>query len=214
MKKNPISVAFMPDYIVTALKAKGIGLEDIDALASGCYDHTKENKDIINYRTERDKVERLNDILSKNISKNDIVDMILANRLLTTHLLSKYFWEVRNNAGVSQYIRSELPRLTDWMDSQEKLNEFKLLYADKNINIEAINMSKDNNEENVWEFKQTENTLFVVLRSGFTNFIVYPGLEKFKDDFIMLIVNYMFKVYGEQETTRNGVFQTFIKKIK
>lgn len=190
---NNISLVFIPDYLVPTFKSVGLSLENIDQV----FNRSGNNDDKLKIKT-----------ILERISKRDITDLSIANKLCNGHFLGAYNTRYSSTDTVSKFIDSLQDELGQWINKDDQ--EFKdfINYYSDNSNI----MSGDN-VTLTFDLVTHSNTLFVVLHKGFTNFISYNNLE-FIEQFNNLLFKHLLINFGENVVYNNSfLFKSFLKQI-
>lgn len=215
-KHKKFSVVFIPDYLVTTLETKGKSLRDIDSIVGKI--GTSEliyTRDVTSRTLENENIRVLNEWFIKNMSKMDILDLITANDIFFENILDirrvRYKNENDRHIGTFNYVYNALPEALHYnLDSKQKLDLISH-YQNKDVDLNTIIMSRDTNTDSVvWSMVVTENTLFIVMHPGFSNFIVYNNL-KFKEYFVTRLVDCLFKMFGEDAVVNHRIFKSFIR---
>jgi len=188
MTRNNIqkSVVLMPAYLVQALKANGMMLNDLEQMMI----------------TEEVPTVRLS-----KLSKYDLVDMYTANSKLISKLIPNYR-SYGKSAG-HEYMEY---KLWSYLYDTVSLDKNKL-YTELISNLKdtsSILMSDGNDER--YSFDKQEQTLFVILHSGFSD-IVTGRDNSLRETFVRELVDEMFKVYGERAVINNGIVRSFISGV-
>lgn len=191
---KPISIAMIPDYLAKTLPAVGITFEQLDKLTS--VEKAYENKDL------------LNTMFLDKVSRTDIQDLILANIMLNDHILPSRDG-IYLDKGLNKYIVDDLKYAAD-LYTTYTINDFITSYSSKDVDINTIIVSEDDNHKQVFEFRITDNTVFVILHSGFTNFLVYNSNE-FKVYFLNKLMDCVFNAFGEETVYQTALFKCFIR---
>lgn len=200
-KQRSLSVVAVPDYLVTTLKAHGITLEYIDSTVGN-------NGDLI---------VSLTDELKNKLSLNDIMDLDVCNNILNKNifLTNKVAHDKNIPKAGSDELIDMLPYTTNVLVVNNGLNEnarknIISLYCNKDIDTEAILLSKNKSEiDKVCSFVKTDDTLFIIYHSGFTNFLVYGG--EFKNLISKYIIDTMVSGYGEDRAVTSSIFRSFLR---
>jgi hypothetical protein len=201
MSIKPFSIVMMPDYLSnTTLPAAGITLEVLD-------------KSVGNFTTGegRDRYPYLNKVFSEKISTNDISDLLAANKLLTSYLLPQVDkMEYRGElSGVGSYIVDELKYATSIYNNID-VNDFIRLYSNPKIDLNTIIMNGDNDHKGIFEFQVTDNTVFIILHSGFTNFILF-NISSFKPYFLNRLMSCLVNAFGEETVLNSNFLKSYIR---
>lgn len=218
-----VSVAFIPDYVVKTLESRGMTLLMLDGMI-GTY---KKNMDPNYWKSGssvsvRDIDNGILDTFRKwidaNISKNDIKDIMIANSVLNKLLYTDNYhsFDGGNDRkfGTELIFCSELYGVVSSSSTKDEEADFISLYSNPEIDINTIIMSRDKNVENtLWSTVVTENTIFIVLHSGFTNFMTYNNLE-FRKHFASCVLDYIVKYFNEDTAVKGRVFKSFIRLFK
>jgi hypothetical protein len=196
---KPVSVAMIPDYLAKTLPAVGITFEQLDKITS------VETSTLSN----NENVKLLNAMFLDRVSKADLIDLKLANIMLRDHILpSKSDYSVRDR-GLGMYITDELSYAAELYTSYS-INDFITFYSNRDVDINAIILSEDDSYKKVFEFQVTDNTVFVILHSGFTNFLVYNS-NAFKVYFLNKLMDCVFNAFGEETVYQTDLFKSFIR---
>lgn len=216
------SVVIVPDYLVTTLAAKGMTLQELD-MHRGVGFHVSANGGTTNYndlnKDKRNTSINLREWLIKNISKNDIADLVAANDIFTKYLLpiDKLITlkPSQNFSGVGSLVRNELlediPFAQGYDLVNSRLSELIYHYRNKEIDLQHIIMSRDKNTDNtVWSTEVCDNTLFVIMHSGFTEFIDSLNKE-FPNYFVERLIDCLITAFGEPAVTNSMYFKSFTR---
>jgi hypothetical protein len=216
------SVVLVPDYLVTTLAAKGMTLQEIDMHRGVGFNintsGSNTNFNILN-RDKQNNAINLRDWLIKNISKNDLIDLVAANEFFIRYLLpidkSTILKPSQNLYGVDKLIKNELldtdqcTQGYDLIDS--RVHELIYHYRNKNIDLQNIIMSRDKNTvDTVWTTVVCDNTLFVIMHSGFTEFVDSINIQ-YQYYFVERIIDCLFKEFGEHAVINSMYFKSFIR---
>jgi len=181
------SVVLIPDWVESSLMAN-----DIDLRKLAEYGHAGAYNEFIK--------------LASGVSVYDLAELYVANDKLYRKLFGAY-----NTDTMGQFININI-----WSYVTNKLNvdkENDKLYIDllNNLNNGTILVS-DTNVVNkpTYSFKQHDNTLFVVLHNGFSNFAV-TGKEVNKDIFIRDLIDKMFEIFGEYDAVTHSITEKYVR---
>jgi hypothetical protein len=152
---------------------------------------------MLNYKNIELSIKDLNhayDFLKDDINKQDIKDFLVCNRLLhenlTNCLNSVYLENITYNK----------------QDEQDIINLFS------NSDITNINMSTDNNrDKGIWSLVPKDDFVFIVIHSGFTNYILHNNLVNFKRLFFKELIDYVYRYYGESKLVNSYFFNVLFK---
>lgn len=201
-KAQKVNVVAIPDYLIISLKANGLTLDHIDSSVGR----------LTNY--DVNKIQVLRDTFKDKLSLSDIADLVVCNNILNENIFRTSEIAYRKYedrlAGTEDFIKD-----LEYLVNENGLNEdarknIISLYCDKDKDVDTIILSKDKSEiEKICSFVQTDDTLFVVAHSGFTNFIVYGG--EFKKLISKYIIDKLILVYGEDRAVLSNVFKSFLR---
>jgi len=169
---------YIPDYIVKTLELYDFSLEKLyDIIA---------NETIVKDDVVIDK-------LLTMLTKSDIGVLVQLNKRMNK------FLKITNG-------RVALGSLMDTFFSFDynylKDNEILELFNSKKINLL---MSNENNDS--YTFKTIGNTIFVVVHTGFTDFIIYNDLLV-KNKYVQDLLDYMINVFGE-DVVKEEIFRLY-----
>lgn len=123
---------------------------------------------------------------------SDVYDMYVANYMVIRNLFTT--------------INSRIPLLFDlksyiYMDREQ--------YIKKEIDL--INLLSISNNEfiNTFNLIYSNNTIYVILKEGFTNFIKFNN-QNDKEYFIRSLTNFMFKHFSSKDVFSSVYFKTFL----
>lgn len=216
MSLHKFSIVMVPDYLIKTFEASNITLEVLDKAFS--------NYEVVKLRDNTN--EYIDRLFKEKVSKNDIIDLLMANRLLNSHLLPEVVGEpleVKSNTGevlkqpdfngLAGFIKNDLSfYMGITYDMYKYESEFISLYMNNKININTIIMNEDNDSyKQLFELKVTDNTVYVILHSGFTNFIPYSVYE-FKSYFLKKLMNCVVNAFGEETVFNSGFFKSYLRK--
>lgn len=183
--KRSLNIIGVPDYILRAFNSKGTDfnkfVNEIEALI------IKDNKEtnLLNYFKE-------------NLSKYDVSDFLVFNSILEDNLELPVLF---NSEIVKNIVRPD-----ELVDANARIIN---LYNNDTINIENIIMSKINNNNKLpFSLKSSNNCLFIIPQSGFTNFIV-KNVKEFKLFTLNVILIWLKNNFGDELTYSNKLFKTF-----
>lgn len=187
-KVKNVSIVFIPDYLVKTLESRNITLDILDKYIS--------NFDINNINV-------INKILTDNIAIYDLHDLIDFNIMLNNKLL---------NSSNNNYVTNDLLLHSNYIITDANTNHDLIeLYHDPKIDVRSIIVSRNNIAlDTVCNMAHTDNTVFIILRNGFTNFMIY-NIKGFKEIFLANVVDFIHKVYGEDVLNNSTIFNTYIR---
>jgi len=180
-------VVFIPKYIVDALNNSGLTLDMLDRKFNSI---NKGNK-IINI-----------DELIGDLSNYDFKTWVNLDSYLTYKLFKNI--DFRKQDNLSKTIFWSFIPDNNRLSEVETLN----LFYSKNLNLLLSNV----NNEKTYSLEVTDNNIFVVVHSGFTDMVIDNDL-KGKKEFLTNLMNKMFDFYGEEEMLQNVFFKSFILSI-
>jgi len=203
LKKN-FSVVLVPDYLVKTMKSANIALDTLDQHLGNA-----RTQDWMASDADRNKCSEMTETFRKKFSKNDLHDLIAANEVLYKYIIGEGYLDMAY--GVNYFVGDYLKYgLGLWEKEGEVfIKSFINLYCD-NKNKDTIIMNEDNK---LFNYYITDNTVYVILHDGFTNFIVYNNLE-FKNFFIFNLMSCLFKTFGEDTLYAHPLFKSFMNFIK
>lgn len=183
MIKNKHSIVFIPHYFIPLLEANGMSLDTLDKLV---FD-TNNSKDIS---------KKLNDISKYDLSTLYILNAGIRKRLnmntYPLHGLAAYIDESLYGE-IYPYVHNER--------NEALVNAFNTLRDTDSILV------SDN--KNAYSFDARDNTLFVILHSGFEN-TVAPTSQSLRRAFVKDLTNKMFTAYGETIASNSNVISAVI----
>jgi len=189
------NVIFLPNYIVSVLRAHNMTLSDFE--------------NIMIY--SNNKPELTKTLLDK-MSKYDLMDFYVSNMVLNNALLGEDNHGSFHNAikwDISDIINDELQvdnlKTTPYTVMRERYKDVINNLSD----TECILMSS-NNENETFTFETSEQTLFVILHNGFTDLTVKSN-RTVLHDFMRVLVNKMFNVFGDEHTMSHSLFKAYLK---
>ena len=183
------NVIFLPNYTVANLLANDITLSDFE--------------NALLYATEGYR--NLKTILEK-VSKYDIADMYVCNMVLNNSAFGEDSHGSMHDAikwGIPNFLESEL-----YMSYKELTSRYKDVINNL-LSKECILLS-DNDEKVNYTFDVQENTIFVIIHNGFTDLVV-RGNSEMKHEFMHVLINKMFNVFGEEQTLAHSYTKAFLK---
>lgn len=192
---KPISVVLIPDYLAKTLPAVGITFEQLDKTTSF---------------GDTNSFNFLNKMFTERVSKADIKDLLVANYLLRDMIMPNIDGDSYNDRGVFRYIVNEL-RYAAELYSIYPFQDFIFTYSNADVDINTIIVSEDDIHKQVFEFRVTDNTVFVILHSGFTNFLVHNSID-FKQYFLSKLMDCTFNAFGEESVYQTTFFKSFIRQ--
>lgn len=199
---NSVNVVAIPDYLITSLQANGVSLDYLDSMVGK----------LDNYSDP--KVKELMDNLRDKLSLNDIADLAVTNEILNEKIfkVSDIVYKDMDSrrTGTEDFVKDLAYLAMEKGLIEDARKNVISLYCEKDIETDTIILSKDKSEiDKICSFVQTDDTLFVVVHSGFTNFLVYGG--EFKKLISKYIIDKLFLGYGEDRTVKSNVFKSFLR---
>jgi len=189
------NVIFLPNYIVSALKAHNMTLSDFE--------------NIMIYSV--DKPELIKTLLDK-MSKYDLMDFYVSNMVLNNALFGE-----DSHGSFHDAIKWEIPAIIEKELHVNRLkttpyNEMRERYKDviNNLSDSKCILMSSNNENEPFTFETSEQTLFVILHNGFTDLTV-KGNRTVLHDFMRVLVNKMFNVFGDEHTMSHSLYKAYLK---
>lgn len=175
---------FIPDYIVSALQSRGVTLVELEGIIK---------EDVTRYMNGADNSGLLETYLKSKLSIMDIKDLLIYN----TYTLLKLTTDPQ---GTYNYITNSLRNIA--YDDKEKLNTLQALYN---------NMS--NNDTNLYDFHLGADCIFVILHSGFSNYIINNTSSDVVEVFRKL-VNKIVSSYGEARLVPSNFFKLYLNSLR
>lgn len=203
-RQTKLSVIAVPDYLITSLQANGMTLDYIDSTV-GKLDGYEVHK----------HGHLVNEIMNK-LSLNDIADLTVCNEILNNNVFQTNEIVYRSSEdrphGVETFVQDLYYNVMDYGLNEDARKNIISLYCDKDIDTDTIIMSKNKSEiEKVCSFVKTDDTLFVIFHSGFTNFLVYGG--EFRTLISKYIIDNIVSGYGEDRAVTSSVFKSFLRLV-
>lgn len=196
----PVDVIFIPDYIINALNSRGITIADLhNAIALDIRDKSRVmagdkrmNEEDGGFHPNQTGVE----LMESKLSKIDREDLQIWNDLsilrFTTTQIDHYTFGAYLSGNVGYF-----------MPDQERTTKTLMsLYT----NTMSIN-------NKTFSTYPGSDCLFVILHSGFSNYIINKDNE-LRTKILKELVNEMVKHFGEERVTVSELFYLFIKLIK
>lgn len=184
---NNFEIVCIPDYLVKTLKSNNITLDDLDSKCN----------------TSEDNIVYYENLLLNTISLRDLMDLISSNTFFDNIIINKmsiYFSQPLHRLLDKLHYSNAMPSLKD------SLNSFISLFSNNN----TIIMSEYNK---LYEYYVTQNTLFIIVHEGFTNFTLYSDAD-FKNFFIDELLVKLISTYGEKRVYANETFKQFFNFLK
>jgi len=206
--KNKFEVVGIPEYLVKTLESKGSSLikfgeqlmfsnsdKDMD------YDlKTSFNNTVISWLSDNLATIELADLVNAD---NIVIDMLYHAGIGTRY--RSYDLDTINSL-LSYGILNKTILLPNTLD-EYKVDLINML-SNENISLNTIILN--NNTKEIFELVITDRILFVVMKSGFTNFLRFKDLD-FVTYFRKHILNSMFNAYGEKAVTKHTFFKRFLR---
>lgn len=193
--KRDLDVVLVPYFVLNAFKINGIKLEELDK--------------VIGYKNV---LEKMRDLKSK-LSYEDYNDFININ----TYFLSNTLKTTSNALNVSSdfdcdTIAKSVKGHLEYYSPHNRIKDVvKLLQPyiidERHADTSDINMSNNN----IIDYCQTSNTLFVKLFPGFTNLLTIN--KDFHRDFLKEILDTLIRHYGEKRVQETYLFSTLLRTL-
>ena len=194
-------IVFLPDYMVTTLKANKISLEEIDTIANA-YIGTKDYS-IVNSFKER---------IANKLSITDLTDMIAINDVVYKSLLkiNRYDHDSDTVAflrDVCEYAIIDKSNY-NWNLTKYELKILNILMCSHDTD-DGIIVSGDKNKN--YDILTTEHTMFVVLHEGFGNILI--GNDENKTIVLKDLLDYAIKRFSYDSVKNTSLFKQFIRLV-
>lgn len=224
-KGKNLSIVTIPRYIWNNLCTKGKGITYLDNLitelksANNFQPLSKVEIDI----EHKNKNAIMKDFVS-TVSDSDLQDIIFSDYLLAVELLGiSSFFTTLSRAIIScnynkfGYIHEVFDRQLKHDLFFKKFVEFKNILTNDEIEktynfIMSINTSSPNND--LFEIIAGENSIFVILNSGFCNYFSLDHIKQtlFKLEFLKVFYNKLYRTYGADTANYNyGLLEKLTK---
>lgn len=176
-KDDRIFLLAIPDFLYKTLRANKISLRNIVSDSCGCNTVIK-------------------DKLRETFTNRDFSMLVAAQEILKETL--------KNTDGTLETeIDYSTYENTYNSDKSQDVIELSEILSNNN----EINMSTTDNVTNRQDFtiEVCENIVFIILKSGFTNYILKNQLS-FKNVFMEIMIEELFKYFGERRVINNWIF--------
>lgn len=195
-------IVTIPDYLVKTLASKNISLDNIGEKLSMIANSIKQPV------ARNDNVNLFYKYMRDNLSDHDICDFVSANELVDETLYgpSKY-GRLATISSAYDYCFSDLVSNFKKHSFNEEYVEFINFMSDKTVNLDTIILNKDITA--VVEYKITQNVLFIVIKSGFTNIKRFKSRD-FVSYFRKLTLNSMLTAFGEKDVKSTYFFKRYL----
>lgn len=219
IKADRVELLFIPEYIVSALKSRGTSLVEFETLLRQPLRRYIDNANLLNTDGKNRTMmankfittDTINFIqyLKEKLSMVDIEDLLIYNNLYNLRFSnSKYsdtFLAYIINEGFGSAVW-ELNLNNNNCDTVKMHKTMETLY-DNNMRIINENISLP------FEFQQGTDCLFVVLKYGFTNYILDNDFDKRVFIFSKLF-NKIVSSFGESRALRGDLVSIYLKLLK
>lgn len=199
INNDDVKVVFIADYTLKSFNANGITIDDL----------ARYNNDIAENKIPESFG---NKILS--MSKYDVGDYIVANIELPMHLFSIYEYDTPLLDFFYGYAYgSKIKDINTFFKSEERVEHLNKLLND--LKYTNSNVFIDDNKRcihDTFSLEIRENTIFVILHNGFSDFIVNSDTSEL-GLFVKMLVGKMFEVFGEKATLRHSFYSYYVKNI-
>ncbi len=138
----------------------------------------------------------IDDESNKGLALSDIIDVNIVN-----DFIYRYLFIGGGLSGDNNFINNTW-RVTNKLDEKE-IN---------NIKMDMLNVldGEVNDFKNTFTLMCENNTVFVVLNEGFTNFIKYNDMDK-KLEFLSSITNFMFKHFNNSDVFKSNYYRSCLQ---
>jgi len=180
---NEVSVVVIPDFILDTMKHYDLDISDLETKAG---------------------VEKLLSV----VSKVDLKTMVAYNKMFSKEFFNNDWTRHDTYGTIIDRIYYSIPEIID-IDREIYQDALKV-YFNKNLDVDDIILNKDNVKD-FYRTEVTDNTLYVVLTLGFTNYVINKD-EQFVNLVSDDIVNLMVKMFTEDRVTKLYMFRDYLDK--
>lgn len=206
---NKVNIVTIPRWMVKVMETDGLTLSQLDAELSGVQLARKNGS----YTDGNYIADRLRQRFAKLFSKIDVLDYYWANTIMN-ELLYAPDDSIYNEASAS--CMYDIYNIATDKVIENGRNNFINTYSNKQlvlpdiVDINSIILNKDENNNTILQLVVTQGTIFIVVDSGFTNFIVYNNYS-FKTFIREHLVGVIYKHYSEDVVVNHPLFKVLIR---
>lgn len=199
-----VNIVAIPKHLLPVMNDKGLSLAQLDAELAFLRS--------VGYEEETVVGDALRDKMVAMFSKSDMCDYFSANKILDRILYNNDY----NNGETPLYNGRVYSLFRTIPETMLQAAEEKFINSmiDPKLNLDgvsdvgAIILNKD---ASVIEFVVHDNTVFVVVGSGFSNFIIYNNYD-FMNFITEHLLDVIFRFYTEDVVTNHPLFMTLLRK--
>lgn len=219
INNDRIELLFIPEYIVSALKSRGTSLVEFEAMLRQPLKRYLDYRNLLNVdgRSRNELSTKLITSDTKNfiqylkekLSMVDIEDLLIYNNLLNLRFSNSKYSDTFLAFIIKDGFGSAVWELAADNENCDTVKVHKTMETLYNNNMRIIN-------EDVslpFDFQVGTDCLFVVLKYGFTNYILDNDIDK-KVYIFSKFINKIVSSFGESRALSDELIPTYLKLLK